>query len=136
MVKGILADHNVRGQVDYLAALLRSDLWSPFWNDLALAIMHFEQVGLQSTARDREVWQRCQDEQLVLITANRNQSGPDSLEATIRSLNTPVSLPVFTIADLNRLSVSRAYADEIVESLLEFLRRIEDLRGTGRLWLP
>lgn len=136
MVKGILADNDVRGQVDYLAALMRDQPWAEFWEDLGLICLHFEDVGLLPTARDLEVWGKCQAEQIVLITGNRNLSGPDSLEATIRLGNTPESLPVFTIADVNKLNISRSYAEQVVESLLDYLQRIDTLRGAGRLFLP
>jgi hypothetical protein len=136
MVRGILADNDVRGQVDYLGALLRSEPWEEFWDDLGLALLHFEEAGLSPTATDLEVWQRCQAEQLALITGNRNLTGPDSLEATIRLHNTSDSLPVFTIADIDKLNSSRSYAEQVVESLLDYLQRIDTVRGTGRLFLP
>ena len=136
MVKGILADNNVRGQVDYLGALLQAPPWDEFWNDLGLILLHFEDVGLADTATDLEVWQRCQAEQMTLITGNRNLTGPDSLEATIRLHNTSSSLPVFTIADVDKLNASRSYVEEVVESLLDYLQRIDTVRGTGRLFLP
>jgi hypothetical protein len=36
MVKGILADHNVRGQADYLLTLMQTQPWVEFWDDLGL----------------------------------------------------------------------------------------------------
>ena len=60
----------------------------------------------------------------------------DSLQAAIRQQNTADSLPVFTIGNLGRLETSRVYADEVVESLYEYLLRIDEVRGTGRLFLP
>ena len=73
---------------------------------------------------------------MILLTNNRNDDGPDSLEAAIRQHNTADSLPVFTIGNVGRLEMSRAYAEEVVESLYEYLLRIDELRGTGRLFLP
>jgi hypothetical protein len=102
MVKGILADNDVRGQVDYLGALLRAEPWAEFWEDLGLALLHFDDVGLSSTATDLEVSARCQAEQLLLITGNRNFAGPDSPEATIRQHDAAQSLPVFTIANVDK----------------------------------
>jgi hypothetical protein len=103
MVRGILADHNVRGQVNYLLAIIEAPPWNEFWEDLGLAQLHFEDVGLAPESSDLDVWLRCQTEGLVLITANRNYKGSDSLEATLRSHNGPTSLPVFTIADIDKL---------------------------------
>ena len=59
----------------------------------------FERLGLPYNTSDRDLWQLCQQREIVLLTANRNDEGPNSLEATIRTLNAPSSLPVLTIAD-------------------------------------
>lgn len=72
----------------------------------------------------------------MLITGNRNQAGPASLEAVIHASTTPLSLPVLTIGEPQRLLRSRVYAQRVVERLLEYLIDIENLRGTGRLYLP
>ncbi len=59
MVKGILADNNVIGQVAYLAQLMQTHGWEDFWNDLGLTLVRFEDVGLADTATDAEIWHRC-----------------------------------------------------------------------------
>ena len=133
-MKGILADNDVRGQVEYLVALMQT--WREFWQDLGLSLFHFEDFAISPTATDQEVWVRCQAEELVLVTGNRTLSGPDSLEATIRLRNTVQSLPVFTIADARKVNVNKPYAEQVVESLIDYLQRIETLRGVGRLYLP
>ena len=51
--------------------------------------------------RARSVVFSFQAEHLILITDNRNLDSENSLEATIRRNNTPESLPIFTIADVN-----------------------------------
>jgi hypothetical protein len=43
---------------------------------------------------------------------------------------------VFTLADAERLMSDRAYAERVAEALLEYLVKIDSLRGTGRLYLP
>jgi hypothetical protein len=45
-------------------------------------------------------------------------------------------LPVLTISDAGRVIHSREYANRVVETLLQYLMDIENVRGTGRLWLP
>jgi hypothetical protein len=115
---------------------MRAPPWNEFWEDLGLVQLHFEDVGLAPESSDLDVWLRCQTEGLVLITANRNYKGSDSLEATLRSHNGPTSLPVFTIADIDKLNNNRSYADLVAETMLDYLQRIEELRGTGRLFLP
>ncbi|HYV38556.1 MAG TPA: DUF5615 family PIN-like protein [Gemmataceae bacterium] len=136
MVNGVLADNDVRSQVDYIAAVAQLEPWVEFWQDLNLPVLHFQDVGLLPTAKDSEVWDCCQASQLVLITGNRSLGGPDSLEATLRSRNRLDSLPVFTIGDVDQLNASRSYAEEVVETLIDYLQRIDSLLGTGRLYLP
>jgi len=43
---------------------------------------------------------------------------------------------VLTLADAERVMADRAYAEQVAEALLEFLFKIDDIRGTGRLYLP
>jgi len=136
MVKGILADVNTRGPVEDLVREMQGANWLEFWIHLGLTLFHFEDLGLRQDATDLEIWQKCQENQLILITDNRNKNSPDSLEATIQQYNMPGSLPVFTIADLRKFRKSRAYAQRVLEKLYEFLLDIERLRGTGRLYLP
>jgi hypothetical protein len=136
MVKGILADVNVLGLIEYLAKLMQANPWAEFWKDLGLVLRHFDDVGLAATASDLEIWRRCQVEELILITDNRNDDSRDSLTAAIRDHGTANSLPVFTIADTDTFRKSRDYADRVVVRLYEYLLRIDSLRGAGRLYLP
>jgi predicted nuclease of predicted toxin-antitoxin system len=115
---------------------MQTEPWKLFWDHLQLHYYHFSHVGLAPDTLDSIVWQTCQREELVLITDNRNKDDPDSLEATIRSRNTPTSLPVFTIANVSHLRASRHYADRVIDKFFDALLRIEALRGTGRLYLP
>lgn len=135
-MKGILADANITGQVESLVRLMQAGTWAGFWQDLGLVLRHFADVGLSPSASDLEIWQRCQAEQLLLITDNRNADPPDSLEAVIRQHNTPECLPVFTIADVDKLGTSRSYAERVMVRLYEYLLDIENVRGVGRLFLP
>lgn len=135
-MKGILADHNVIGQVAYLVQMMQSEPWAEFWNELGLVLRRFDDLGLAITASDVEIWQRCQADELILITDNRNDESPESLSAAIRDLNTPTSLPVFTIADLDKFGSSREYEERVVVALYNYLLRIDEVRGTGRLYLP
>jgi hypothetical protein len=131
-----MADHNVEGQVALLVRLLGEGSWAEFWAELAVEVETFQALGLDPSTLDSTLWCLCQQRQAVLITANRNQQGPDSLEATIRLHNTPDSLPVLTLADATRIQRSATYADRVAVQLLEYLFRIDRLRGTGRLYLP
>ena len=81
-------------------------------------------------------WRKCQAEELVLVTDNRTRDSSDSLEATLRQYNRPDCLPVFTIGNLDKFRTSARYVEKVVESLYEYLFRIDEVRGTGRLYLP
>ncbi len=135
-MKGLVADANIQGQVEHLAQRMQAEPWADFWQPLGLALHHFEDVGLLTSATDFEVWKVCQAEQLILITDNRNLDSEDSLEATIRRNNTPEALPIFTIADMNEFRTNSSYVERVVEALYDFLLRIDEVRGTGRLYLP
>jgi len=132
----LLADNDVVGLVEDLVHEMRSPRWADFWVSLGLSLVHFRDVGLTATSSDRVVWRICQAQQLLLITNNRNQEDPDSLEATLRVMNAPDSLPVFTISDIQLFRTNRAYAERVVESLYGYIIEIEDLRGIGHLYLP
>ncbi len=45
-------------------------------------------------------------------------------------------LPVITIGDPDRLLRDRDYAQRVAAQLLEFLLDLENLRGTGQLYVP
>jgi hypothetical protein len=119
-----------------LLFLCNQEPWAEFWAHLHLQTLALQDIGLLPDASDLVVWQTCQREELALVTANRNQESPDSLETAIRTLNTPTSLSVFTLADPDRILQERAYAERVVERLLDYLLDIDRYRGTGRLYLP
>lgn len=136
MVTGVLADVNIEGHADYLMSLVRAAPWTELWAELELTYAKFDDVQISREAPDSEIWQFCQQHGFLLLTNNRNDEGPDSLEAAIRFGNSESSLPVLTIGDVERLRRSRDYAECTAESLIDTLLRIESLRGTGRLYLP
>ncbi len=135
-MKGILADVNIQGYVDHLVALMQTQPWALYWDHLQLRYVHFDEIDLEAQSSDALVWKKCQELQLFLVTDNRNADDPDSLETTIRTMNTAASLPVFTIGNVQRLNFSREYAQEVVEGLLEYLLQGDNLLGAGRLYLP
>jgi hypothetical protein len=135
-VKGILADVHMGGYVESLVREMQSEYWVELWNVTGLSLYHFDDVGLTPTSTDREIWLRCQAELLILVTNNRNRDSDDSLEAVIAELNTPDSLPAFTIGSIRRLRRSRDYAARVVEKMYEHILDIDRVRGAGRLFLP
>ena len=136
MVKGLVADANIQGQVKHLAQRMQGEAWADFWESLGLVLHTFEDVGLSASSTDLEVWNVCQAEELILITDNRNLDADDSLEATIRRNNTPESLPVFTLADMAEFRRNNFYVERTVEALYDYLLRLDEIRGSGRLYLP
>lgn len=132
----LLPDANITGHVARLVRRMQGEPWGGFWKELQVSCISFADVGLDPADSDLVVWQRCQEKRLLLITDNRNDDGPDSLEGTIRTLNTPLSLPVFTIADSDRVLNDREYASEVIWTLFENLFDLNNLLGTARLYLP
>jgi predicted nuclease of predicted toxin-antitoxin system len=135
-VKGILADVHMSSFVEALVHEMQTEYWADYWKQVGLALYHFEDVGLTPTSTDLEIWQCCQAEQLILITNNRNADSEDSLKIAIREHNTPASLPVMTIGNIDRFRISRKYAEKVVERLYDYLVDIDRVRGAGRLFLP
>jgi hypothetical protein len=133
---GILADNDAEGYVGVLVTIWHSETRRDLWDGLGLSVASLGALALSRDSSDDVVWRMCQREQLVLITANRNQDGPDSLEAVIRGENQPDSLPVVTPANPQRIMRDRLYAETVAERLLEKLIAIEDFRGAGRVYVP
>ena len=105
-MKAILADVHITNEVSALVAAMQREPWTEFWVHLGITLYQFEDLGLTLDSSDLEIWQCCQNTEVVLITNNRNDKFEDSLQATIESFNTPSSLPVFTIGNLGRLKKS------------------------------
>lgn len=117
-MRGILSDVDIEGHFQKLLSVLESDVWLELWQNLNLSVHTFPGLGLRRDVPDSLIWQVCQQREIVLLTGNRNKRGPDSLEATIRALGTPASLPVITLANPRKLVRSKPYANRIVERLL------------------
>lgn len=132
----ILADHNVERHVHVLIGLCSSPDWNDIWESMACGVESFERLGIPYNMPDDDLWKLCQDREIILVTANRNADGPTALEVAIRTLCTARSLPVITISDADRLLRDREYAERAAAKLLGFLLDVENLRGTGRLYVP
>jgi hypothetical protein len=135
-VHGILADANCEGHLALLLRLFQQHWRREVWEFLRLVQISFADLGLPPDTSDRDVWEVCQRAQVVLVTANRNEAGPESLEATIQHQNTRQSLPVFTLANDQRVLRDRQYAETVADRLIEVLFDIDSYRGTGRIYLP
>ena len=132
----LVADVNIQGQFRIMESIMRSEQWSDFWVGLKCRTLTFKELQLQPKAKDNVVWSAIRKRDAILITANRNSEGPDSLGAMLSSPDARHAFPVLTISDPKQLRKSRIYMHDVVESLLEILTDIENMRGTGRLYLP
>ncbi|MBW4479206.1 MAG: ACP S-malonyltransferase [Tolypothrix brevis GSE-NOS-MK-07-07A] len=127
-----LIDHNLKGQ----AALLWGTIAAEGWLEIVpIRFVTFDQVNLSDDSSDYIVWQFCQTKQMILITANRNMKGTDSLEQMIREENTATSLPIVTIGSKERLD-ERVYRERCATRLIEILFDINNCMGVGRLYIP
>jgi predicted nuclease of predicted toxin-antitoxin system len=127
-----LIDYNLRGQ----AALLWGTIAAEGWLELmSIRFTGFEEVGLLKDSSDRLVWQVAQRNQMIILTANRNMKGDDSLEQVIREENTLQSLPVVTIGNKERID-EQGYRERCASRLVEILFDIENYLGVGRIYIP
>ncbi len=91
-MRGILADINVGKQRDALLSIWTSDRQREIWNGLGLVVESFPTLGQSDDASDALIWTACEREQLVLITGNRNNDGPSSLENTTHTGDNRIAL--------------------------------------------
>jgi predicted nuclease of predicted toxin-antitoxin system len=131
MIK-VLLDNDVDGFQWLLSNAIERIGWSEFG---LVEFVTLKDFGLSRAAKDREIWRFCQQNSLILFTANRNREDPDSLECTLTEENTPSSLPVLTISNQKRLR-SSAYREACVERLLNIILDLSNYLGTGRLFIP
>ncbi len=115
----IMADHNVEGHLQVLMTIWSSPEWDDLWTGLSCEIESFERLAIPTNVADTELWEACQQNEIVLVTGNRNADGENSLEVAINQFGTSRSLPVLTIADPDRLMRERDYAERVAAQLLE-----------------
>lgn len=132
----ILLDEQLTGYLRYIRSLAESEGWEAFARQLGVRFTNFPEVGLANGTPDRDVWIFCQSHGYYLLTDNRNAKGNDSLEETIRHCNTPTSLPVFNIGDRDRFAHDGQCALSVIVSMFDRLMDAQNLRGTGRHYLP
>ncbi len=128
----ILADCNMEGQAILLSGMFNSGRWSELF---PIRFITFREAGLPFDSSDRTVWRFAQDNQMLLLTDNRNMKGTDSLEQTLSEENTLTSLPVLTIGNTARLA-EREYREKCAIRLAEIIYDLEKYKGTRRLFIP
>jgi hypothetical protein len=130
---GVLVDHNIELHGELIWKQFNSTDW------VGMQVSGFPSLaecGLDAQASDRTIWLYCQKHGLVLLTANRNKRGDDSLQLVIEELGTPDSLPVLTLANANRVLVDADYRELCAYRIADVALRADELRGTGRLFIP
>ncbi len=97
-----LIDHNLKGH----ALVLFGAIATQGWLDIVpMQFVTFAEMDLLIDSDDRTVWRLAQENQMILLTANRSMKGKDSLEQVMREENTSESLPVITVSNADRLEV-------------------------------
>jgi len=127
-----LIDHNIEGQSLMLFGSIISEGWL---ETLPIRVISFDEVELPIISSDRVVWRFAQENQMILLTANRSMKGEDSLEQVIREECLPTSLPVVTLANIDRI-IEREYREECVDRLIEIALYLENYLGVSRLFIP
>jgi hypothetical protein len=128
----VLVDYNLTGYVVLFQGTLAAEGWLDL---LSLRFMTLQEAGLATDTNDRIIWRFAQSNQMLLLTANRNAKGEDSLEQTIREEGTAASLPVITIGNLDRL-IERKYRGQCSARLADIVLSIENYLGVSRLFIP
>ena len=137
-MRGLLADVNVQGHSAYLRQLLEVlDLW-PVLAELGLTFATFADLALPRNLVDRSLWHRCQQDGWFLFTEDRNDDGPDSLQATLLDSYRPGCLPVLTLANKGRFENSIGYATQVANDVAELLFGVElgEYRDQPRIYVP
>jgi predicted nuclease of predicted toxin-antitoxin system len=124
-----LIDHNLERYAVILLGKIASDGWLDL---IPIRFITFREIELSTDSSDRVVWQVAQNNQMILLTANRNMKGEDSLEKTLREDNTPNSLPIVTIGNLDRFRSEPGYRSQCTDRIIEILLDLENYTGVGR----
>jgi hypothetical protein len=131
----IVSDHNARGAVNTLRRLIEYE-WGQQVAGLDLDFRQLEDLGLRADSTDAEIYAKCLEVEAILVTGDKTtDDGPESLENVIVRSVREDSYPVITI---NQARVRRDadYQSECAFNLIECLSRIDDFRGTRRIFLP
>lgn len=124
-----LIDHNLKGHSLVFFGAIASQGWLDI---VPIQFVTFDELDFPTDSDDRVVWRLAQENQMVLLTANRSMKGKDSLEQVMREESTAGSLPVVTISNADRLLNDPEYRGRCVESLIEIALSLDSYRGVNR----
>lgn len=128
-----LIDHNLKGHALVFFGAIASQGWLSI---VPIRFVTFDEMSLSVDSNDRIVWRLAQENQMILLTANRSMKGKDSLEQVMREENTSESLPVITVSNADRLLNDSEYRERCVESLIEIILDIDTYLGARRIFIP
>jgi len=77
----VLVDYNLNQEAIRFYGIIASRGWLEI---VSIQLVNFADVGLPADSDDRIVWRFAQANQMLLLTANRNAKGEDSLERVMR----------------------------------------------------
>lgn len=116
---------------------LQLDDWPGLIALLGLASAELEDLGLGADSTDRAIWRECQRLGAVLVTGDRTHAdGEESMGRIVESEGDGSCLPVLILADPPRATRDPRHALRCGVRLLDYGERLDELRGTGRLFLP
>ena len=128
-----LIDHNFKGHARILLGSIASQGWLDF---VPIRFVMFEEVGLLIDSSDRVVWKVAQENQMILLTANRSMKDEDSLEQVMREENTQNSLPVVTVGNADRVLNDSSYRERCVDRIVEIAIYTVSYMGARRVFIP
>lgn len=128
-----LVDHNFKGHARILLGSITNQGWLDF---VPIRFVMFEEVGLSIDSNDRVVWRLAQENQMILLTANRSMKDEDSLEQVMREENTQNSLPVVTIGNADQVLNNSSYRERCVDRLVEIAIYTVNYMGARRIFIP
>jgi hypothetical protein len=128
----ILVDYNLTGYIVLFQGTLATEGWLDL---LSIRFVTLKAAGLAADTDDRSIWEFAQSNQMLLLTANRNAKGENSLEQTIREEGDETSLPVLTIGSLDRL-IEREYRERCSARIVDVILDVENYLGVSRIYIP
>lgn len=132
-MQGMLADINVQEHLPYLRQSLESmDLWS-LLEEAEIRFTIFADHDLPRNLDDRSLREFCQKAGWVLFTNDKNNDGPNSLQATMEDSWKIGDLPVLTLSNQGKFVRNGTYASKVAKDVADLLYGIQSGDPLDRL---
>ena len=137
-MRGLLADANVAGHQRRIVQLLDRSGLLEILTELGTQFALLSDIGLPRDVDDRTLWQSCQRDGWVLLTDNRNDEGPTSLQATLDDAWRPGSLPILTLTAKQHFDRSAEYRERVAADVADILFGLKygEYRDRDRIFVP